>query len=166
MTKYKITFFLEINLIPIPKFQRIERKGEAVDKIKWIEVDSLENLKIDRYFENLVKKEVYHAQPQIHPDCSKKLDTPLDSFHSFMKIILRSIIPNTNEYLRQRGQKRTCYSEIVEFIMCACAFVITSGDFEHFKESVANMRQSLKTDYGIEPLWAGCKLQPVTDYNI
>ena len=34
--------------------------------------------------------------------------------------------------------------------------MITSGDFEHFKESVANMRQSLKTDYGIEPLWAGC----------
>ena len=135
-------------------YTRVVRMNDAVDKIEWIEVVSLDQLEPLKDFRNQVS-DAYHAQPEIDPTCNKNLKTPLDSFHSFMKIILRSVIPNTNEYLRVLGQKRTSYEEIVEFIMVSMAVVITSGKFQHLQSSVSDLRQFYKTQHGISPKWQG-----------
>ena len=135
------------------------RAAAAPDPVKWIEVLSLNQLEPRNFFYNVVDPATYYAQPEIVENCSKNLKTPLDSFHSFMKIILKSIIPNTNEYLRSLSKKRTSYEEIVELVMCSMALVVCTGKFQHFKKSVGNLRQILKTDLGISAKWGGVNRQ-------
>ena len=133
------------------KYSRFVRKTSNGDPIKWIEVLSLDQLPPGQFFRNLIDPSVYYSQPDIEETCNKDLRTPYSTFHSFMKIICTSIVPNTTEYLRAMNKKRTCYEEICEFVMAAMAVVICSGKFQHFKSSVGTLRQSLKTDYGISP---------------
>lgn len=82
-------------------YTRFVRKGhEDQQPIEWIEVLLLDQLEVMKDFENMVDQTIYNAQPEVEETCNKNLTTPLASFHSFMKIILTSIIPNTTEYLR------------------------------------------------------------------
>jgi hypothetical protein len=136
-------------------YTRFHRKTSTEERIEWIEVLSLDQLEPLKFFNNKINSEVYYAQPEIVEHCNKNLSNPLSSFHAFMKIILQSIIPNTSEYLRELNQKRTCYDEIVELIMVSMAVTICAGKFDHFQHSVSNLRQFLKTKYGISPKWPG-----------
>ena len=136
-------------------YTRFNRKTTGGDKIKWVEVLSLDQLEPLNYFYNSINQETYNAQPEIEQNCNKNLTNALTSFHSFMKVILKSIIPNTSEYLTKLQKKRTSYDEIVEFIMVSMAVKIFSGKFEHFRSSVGDLRLLLKTKYGISPKWPG-----------
>jgi hypothetical protein len=137
------------------KYSRFVRKTSNGDPIKWIEVLSLDQLPLQREFDNFIDPSVYHSQPEIEETCNKDLRTPLSTIHSFMKIVCTSIVPNTSEYLRALNKKRTCYEEIVEFVMAAMAVVICSGKFQHFKSSVGTLRQFLKSEHGISAKWSG-----------
>ena len=147
------------------EYSRFKEVTKSDEKIKWIEVVSLEQLDPFNFFNNQITPNVYYASPKIDQNCNKSLKTPLASFHDFMRIILKSVVPNTNEYLGNLSKKITNYDEIVELVMVSMAVVISSGKFEHFHKSVGNLRQFLKTEHGISPKWPGSnRLQELRNY--
>ena len=118
------------------EYSRIVRKHPAPDPIKWIEVLSKKQLEPLLEFGNYIKSETYYATPEILDTCSKNLTNPLAAFHSYMKIILTSVVPNTTEYLRSLNKKGTNYDEITQFIFCSLAKAAQAylcADLQHKK---------------------------------
>ena len=57
------------------KYSRFVRKTSNGDPIKWIEVLSLDQLPLQREFDNFIDPSVYHSQPEIEETCNKDLRT-------------------------------------------------------------------------------------------
>ena len=137
------------------EYSREVGKTDMHDQIRWIEVESLDQLEPLKFFYNQVSPDVYLGKPKIDENCLKNLRTPLESFHEFMRTILQSVVPNTTEHLKLVSKRTTSYEEIVELIMVSMALVVCPSKFQDYRNSVVNLRQFLKTEHGMSPKWPG-----------